>query len=413
MPVNFLALPEYKNPDGLDVSGLSKAFGDIADGKRQNRLLDIKEQSADLDKQRFGMEREKFDWQRKAQEAERWGQRALAIDQLQGPARQAAYERFLSEHPNAASLPAQYRDPINGPRMIAAEAGQMRDQLKDQLTQSMVEKNLAEATKDRAMAAGEAGTKHGLIPIPFRKPDGSMGYMVPNTRGDTKELVVPGQGQIMPKVSTYDLPTEKVVQDQFGNVVRREGKDIIGKESQEEIGKKKGQFEAGITKAELALKDLQANTDLVNKTIDEAVEHVRKHGRWAAGIGSVTARVPESPAFELNRKMDTIKSNIGFDKLQAIRDASPTGGALGAVSDAEQILLQSTQGSFNTGRDPQDIINDLLKLKQARERTLADRIEALSKDKARFMGGTNVGNSSGASDGWMTLGNGVRIREKR
>jgi hypothetical protein len=44
--------------------------------------------------------------------------------------------------------------------------------------------------------------------------------------------------------------------------------------------------------------------------------------------------------------LDGVRANIGFDKLQAMRAASPTGGALGQVSDSENKLLQSTLGSL-------------------------------------------------------------------
>ena len=44
---------------------------------------------------------------------------------------------------------------------------------------------------------------------------------------------------------------------------------------------------------------------------------------------------------------DTVVSNIGFERLQAMRDASPTGGALGQVSDNELRLLSSALGSLS------------------------------------------------------------------
>lgn len=63
---------------------------------------------------------------------------------------------------------------------------------------------------------------------------------------------------------------------------------------------------------------------------------------WTTGfVGSKLASVPGTPAFDLGQTLQTIKANIGFDKLQEMRNNSPTGGALGAVSDVETKLLQS------------------------------------------------------------------------
>ena len=55
----------------------------------------------------------------------------------------------------------------------------------------------------------------------------------------------------------------------------------------------------------------------------------------------------------------TIKGNVGFDKLQAMREASPTGGALGQVSELELKLLMSTIGSLDQAQNIKDILRVL------------------------------------------------------
>ena len=51
--------------------------------------------------------------------------------------------------------------------------------------------------------------------------------------------------------------------------------------------------------------------------------------------------LPESDARLLKSKVKTIQANLAFDKLQNMRDNSPTGGALGQVSNLELDLLKS------------------------------------------------------------------------
>ena len=51
-------------------------------------------------------------------------------------------------------------------------------------------------------------------------------------------------------------------------------------------------------------------------------------------------------ANELESRLNTILSIIGFNRLQKMRMDSPTGGALGQVSNIENKLLQSTQGAL-------------------------------------------------------------------
>lgn len=57
--------------------------------------------------------------------------------------------------------------------------------------------------------------------------------------------------------------------------------------------------------------------------------------------------VPGSDTRNLNATLDTIKALVGFDALQKMREASPTGGALGQITERELAFLQSVQGSLN------------------------------------------------------------------
>lgn len=70
--------------------------------------------------------------------------------------------------------------------------------------------------------------------------------------------------------------------------------------------------------------------------------------------------VPGSPTQQLDSLLDSVKANIGFNKLQAMREASPTGGALGSVSDKETAMLQATAGKLSSNM-PEDQLKDNLK----------------------------------------------------
>lgn len=59
--------------------------------------------------------------------------------------------------------------------------------------------------------------------------------------------------------------------------------------------------------------------------------------------------VPGTDAYTLDRTVDTIKANLGFEQLAAMRAASPTGGALGNVTEKELAMLQATVSSLDSG----------------------------------------------------------------
>ena len=86
----------------------------------------------------------------------------------------------------------------------------------------------------------------------------------------------------------------------------------------------------------------------MNTAMSDAINIIDNQGLIpATGVGGLWDWMPNTDALALRNKLDTIKANVGFDKLQAMRDNSPTGGALGQVSEFENRLLQATSGSLD------------------------------------------------------------------
>ena len=81
---------------------------------------------------------------------------------------------------------------------------------------------------------------------------------------------------------------------------------------------------------------------------------------FSTGIGGqVLSAVGGTEAMSLDTYLDTIKANLGFDALKKMRFESPTGGALGQVSDTENRLLQATVASLQVGLGA-DVLNENL-----------------------------------------------------
>jgi hypothetical protein len=92
-----------------------------------------------------------------------------------------------------------------------------------------------------------------------------------------------------------------------------------------------------------------AQADRIIGKVDQALSKV---GLNTTGIGGAVMRsIPGSEAKNLESDLETIKANLGFAELQAMRDASPTGGALGAIAVQELIALQSTVASLDQAQD--------------------------------------------------------------
>lgn len=86
--------------------------------------------------------------------------------------------------------------------------------------------------------------------------------------------------------------------------------------------------------------------------------------------GALARGVPGSNAADLQALTDTIVANIGFDRLEAMRQSSPTGGALGAVTERELALLQATAGSLSLSQSEQQFNQNLDRLETMYKRII-------------------------------------------
>lgn len=90
----------------------------------------------------------------------------------------------------------------------------------------------------------------------------------------------------------------------------------------------------------------------INRNL-EAIDRLEQGVNFVStGIGSTFDWLPGSVPRDFKAQVNTLKSNIAFGELTAMREASKTGGALGAISERELILLESALGSLDTGQSP-------------------------------------------------------------
>ena len=142
-------------------------------------------------------------------------------------------------------------------------------------------------------------------------------------------------------------------------------------------GKRIGSTQDRLKAATTAMGELKAQQGVMLQDIDTAISMAEQGG---TGIGSYMSLVPGSGAHDLSATLDTIKANVGFDKLQAMREASPTGGALGQVSERENVLLQSTLGALAQTQSKEQFISNLQRLKGIVSERQALREQAFQTD---------------------------------
>lgn len=110
--------------------------------------------------------------------------------------------------------------------------------------------------------------------------------------------------------------------------------------------------------------DLKAN--VVVQDIDRALGQIGDNPFMTTGpIGQLTENWGGFPANDARALISTVKANAGFQELQAMREASPTGGALGSITEKEIAYLQSTIGNLEQSQGSQQLIDNLKRVKNA------------------------------------------------
>ena len=107
-----------------------------------------------------------------------------------------------------------------------------------------------------------------------------------------------------------------------------------------------------------------AKVDLVVEDIDRAISMTKSAKVPVTGFGSYLSAVPGTRAHDVSALVTTIKANIGFDRLQQMRESSPTGGALGAVSEREMDQLSSVLGNLEQSQTEEMFLFNLNRVRE-------------------------------------------------
>lgn len=112
----------------------------------------------------------------------------------------------------------------------------------------------------------------------------------------------------------------------------------------------------------------QITSDTVIETAKKARDAVRGSVLPTTGtLGNWAANISETGAAEVRRQVDSLKAVAASENINAMRQASPTGGALGNASDADIKLLKDKAGALDPGspnflRDLDDYERTLLRI---------------------------------------------------
>jgi hypothetical protein len=137
----------------------------------------------------------------------------------------------------------------------------------------------------------------------------------------------------------------------------------------------------GEVKAASIAEQRKKYADVVTEDIDRTLKMVEESPATTTGPGgAVLSGVPGLSAHNVGALVETIKANAGFDRLQEMRAASPTGGALGQVSDFENKLLQATIGNLSQSQNKEQFVYNLKRVRDIYGKIIHEGIKPGSQD---------------------------------
>ena len=226
-------------------------------------------------------------------------------------------------------------------------------------------------------AAQQAASQAGLLaPQPQSKFGGLLGTIAQNLQD---AMIAQGTLEAgMPQlVTAKDLDKLRTITPQM---VMAQSQKIKQARQQREAQAARDAVSA--LKNQLAIqRDLKALSAEDNKKLEREAESIIKARDTIgfieealplisrASTGNVFAQGTQflagTPAYALEAALKPIRARIGFDELTRMRQMSPTGGALGQVSNFENQLLQATKGSLEIGTPIETMRRNLLNYRDA------------------------------------------------
>tara|TARA_Y100001938_G_scaffold150777_1_gene243373 strand:- start:14428 stop:16326 length:1899 start_codon:yes stop_codon:yes gene_type:complete len=176
-----------------------------------------------------------------------------------------------------------------------------------------------------------------------RRDQSPMAMIAPLKRGNINDLLIRMGSAGLRGAQTSGLESMAAMGDAYRDYYKDQN-DMIAK------------YNAALAKANKGKKGGGGGSPMNGVIVNDALNRIDPLlSGWSTGIGSYLNMIPGSDAQKVKNLLATVKGNIGFDKLQAMRDASPTGGALGQVSERELTFLQSVFGSLEQDQSPEEL----------------------------------------------------------
>ena len=180
--------------------------------------------------------------------------------------------------------------------------------------------------------------------------------------GDLVQIDKKSKSNVMQKVPEGMTPT---YDKKTGQIIKLS--PIIGGKQWSDAQEASAKIQAGVFQDMKTDDQKQTNATVVNTAIDDALALAATDDSTTlifGPSGAAMSIVAGSARSDLEALMKPIEAEAAFSTLQAMREASKTGGALGQVSDKEIELLKNARGALSRSQSKEQFIQNLERYKE-------------------------------------------------
>lgn len=340
------ALPQLPNQQTNLFSG---AVGAFDSARRNAQLTQLAREELDIKRENQGFKRQDRARLAAQREVDKQARIAVVVDQETDPTRRGQlWEQVIAGRDDLT--PAE-RDPILGPKLLLAQSSEAFDlvgtpfeQKKFALEQAKFGLEAEKVSDQRQRNAALVGGGTQLASTAAQDQAAAAGQPV-----RFEGSAIRGQPQRLPGVIDRVSPTKR---EQFKGLVAAnpENPTAALKFAQDDFDSRNDAIQsldsahAGLDRMAAAAQRILDEFD-----VDPATGKPRQGSPLVPGgspleeaTGAAQGRLPSirQSSADFDAALTNLKSQVGFAVLQAMRDASKTGGALGQVSERENVLLQ-------------------------------------------------------------------------
>jgi len=227
-------------------------------------------------------------------------------------------------------------------------------------------KELTEAEKIAQLNEEQLNAMYPEMQAVFAEPPSIKQVPVQELLGNYEdyEEALLARKELASRMPDYDVPdvTEEVLEDgtSYFSIKAPKQKPTSKKAGVPEgmtVSKGKIDAEGNVTldiepaldakKQVRALKEPISDLDLMLRTIKQIRSIYKGISPGVGGAANWLSYIPGTDAADVSKLVETLQGNIAFKKLAEMKAASPTGGALGAISERELSLLAASAGSVD------------------------------------------------------------------